>query len=233
METLNAQLQGIANGYTDSKNYAGIGWHIEKAGKVIAQGTAGTSDVDGSTPLKEDAIYRIYSMTKPVVSVMALLLIQRGQMRLSDFLMQYIPAFAESKVICAGGSEPPIRPITIEDLLTHRSGISYDFVPDCPVGKQYLEADLLHRVELSLAEFADRIASFPLAFQPGDRWNYSYSTDVLARVLEVVSGQSLDQLLQQNIFTPLGMGDTGFYVPDDQQHRLLPFFGLESIDLSF
>tara|TARA_R110001592_G_scaffold363396_2_gene687622 strand:+ start:39164 stop:40342 length:1179 start_codon:yes stop_codon:yes gene_type:complete len=233
MENLGARLQAVADGYIQSKCYAGIGWRVEKSGRVLAQGTSGTSDEARKTPLEDDAIYRIYSMTKPIVSVMASILIQRGQLRLSDFVMQFIPAFAATEVLCAGGTEPQMRPMTVEDLLTHRSGVSYDFVPDCPVGKRYLEADLLNSVQYSLAEFADVIAAFPLAFQPGTEWRYSYSTDVLARVLEVASGQSLDALLEENILAPLGMGDTGFYVPDDKQHRLMPLFGFDRIDLSF
>jgi len=233
MGKLDARLQEVADKYTQSRSYAGIVWQVQKSGETIAQGTSGTADEAGNAQLKQDAIFRIYSMTKPIVSVMALILIQRGQLRLSDFVMQFIPAFASTEVLCPGGTEPQMRPITIEDLLTHRSGISYDFVPDCPIGKRYLEADLLNSVEYSLAEFADVVAGFPLAFQPGTEWRYSYSTDVLARVLEVVSGQPLDELLEQNIMAPLGMGDTSFYVPDDRQHRLLPLFGFETIDLSF
>ena len=233
MESLNIRLQEIAEGYTNNNLYAGVGWRIEKAGKIIAKGTSGTSDDARKAPLEDDAIYRIYSMTKPVVSVMALLLIQRGQLRLSDFVMQFIPAFADTQVLCAGGTEPQMRPMTVEDLLTHRSGVSYDFIPDCPIASRYSEGDVLNRVELSLAEFADLIASFPLAFQPGSQWRYSFSTDVLARVLEVACGQSLDQLLEQSIFAPLDMGDTGFFVPGDKRDRLLPLFGFESIDLSY
>ena len=233
MDKMTARLQAVADKYTQSKAYAGIGWRVEKSGSLLAQGTSGTSDEAGKTPLQDDAIYRIYSMTKPIVSVMALLLIQRGQLRLSDFVMQYIPAFAATEVACAGGVEPQMRPITVEDLLTHRSGVSYDFIPDCPTGKRYRDADLLTAVNYSLAEFADVIAGFPLAFQPGSQWRYSYSTDVLARVVEVAGGQPLDELLEQNIFAPLGMADTGFYVPEDKQQRLLPLFGFETIDLSF
>ena len=232
-ENLNTRLQAIADGYTNQGLYAGVGWQVEKAGNIIASGTSGTSDEAGKVPLTDDAIYRIYSMTKPIVSVMALILIQRGQLRLSDFVMQYIPAFASTQVLCKGGTEPPTRPMTIEDLLTHRSGVSYDFVPDCPVAEKYSEIDLLNRVDKSLAEFTDLIASFPLASQPGSQWRYSLSTDVLARVLEVASGQPLDQLLEESIFTPLGMADTGFYVPEDKQARLLPLFGFETIDLSY
>ena len=232
MDHMSTRLQEIADGYTDSKLYAGIGWQVEKAGEIIAKGTSGTSDEGGNAPLKDDGIYRIYSMTKPIVSVMALILIQRGQLRLSDFVMQFIPAFAGTQVLCEGGTEPQMRPITVEDLLTHRSGMSYDFTPDCPIGKRLQEADVLNRVEHNLAEFADIIASYPLAFQPGTQWRYSYSTDVLARVLEVASGQSLDELLEQNIFAPLDMGDTAFYVPSEKQDRLMPFFGFEKLDLS-
>ena len=233
MTALDTRLQGVAEGYINQDLYAGIGWQVEKAGEVIALGAAGTSDEARQTPLGEDAIYRIYSMTKPIVSFMTLMLVERGQLRLSDFLMQHIPAFAGIQVLGEGGLERPARPVTIEDLITHRSGISYDFVPGCPIGKQYAELNLLNRVDLSLEEFANQIAEIPLAFHPGSEWRYSFSIDVLARVLEVASGQPIDQLLAENIFEPLGMADTGFSVPDEKQSRLLPLFGFESIDLSF
>ena len=146
--------------------------------------------------------------------------------------MQYIPAFATTQVLCDRGSEAPLRAITIEDLLTHRSGLSYDFVPNCPVAAQYAEIDLIKRTEQSLEEFANTIAEFPLAFQPGTQWRYSVATDVLARVLEVASGQSLDTLLEETLFGPLGMSDTGFYVPPEKQSRLVPLYGFETIDLT-
>ena len=233
MERLNACLQAVADGYIHRELYAGIAWHVEKDGRLISSGTAGSSDAAGQRPLAGDALYRIYSMTKPVVSVMAVILIERGQLRLSDFVEVYIPAFAGTEVLCDRGTEPPLRPMTIEDLLTHRSGLSYDFVPHCPVAERYSQIDLLNQVGRSLEEFADLLAGFPLAFHPGSRWHYSYSTDVLARVLEVASGQPLDQLLEENIFAPLGMGDTGFYVPGEKQSRLLPLYGFEKIDLSY
>ena len=233
MKPVEARLQAVADDYTGQNLYAGIAWHVEQAGKLIASGTSGTADEARKTPLGSDAIFRIYSMTKPVVSVMALILVQRGQLRLSDFVMRYIPSFANTQVLVEGGTEPPARPMTVEDLLTHRSGLSYDFVPDCPVAEQYSAIELIKRVEQSLAEFADTIASYPLAFHPGSQWRYSVATDVLARVLEVASGQPLDALLDENIFAPLQMGDTGFYVPQDKQARLLPLYGFETIDLSF
>lgn len=232
MKKVNKRLQAVADGYTGQNLYAGIGWHVEKAGKRIASGTSGSTDGTGKTPLGDDAIYRIYSMTKPVVSVMALMLIQRGQLRLSDFVMQYIPSFAATQVLVDGKTVAPARPMTVEDLLTHRSGLSYDFVPDCPVAAQYSEIDLINRVEQNLAEFADTIAGYPLASHPGSKWGYSVSTDVLARVLEVASGQSLDQLLEENIFAPLEMDDTGYYVPPHKRDRLVPLLGFEKIDLT-
>jgi len=232
MKQLEAALQGVADHYVKRNLYAGIAWQVERAGTVIASGTSGTSDTDRRIPLQEDAIYRIYSMTKPIVSFLALMLIERGQLRLSDFVMQYIPAFAGARVLCEGGTEAPVRPITVEDLVTHRSGISYDFVPGCPIAELYAEIGLLTRVDLSLQEFADQIAAIPLAFHPGSKWHYSFSIDVLARVLEVASGQPIDQLLEENIFQPLDMVDTGYSVAEENQSRLLPLFGFESIDLS-
>ena len=232
MKQLDRRLQEVADGYVNRDLYAGIAWRVEQAGNVIASGTSGTSDESRAVPLGEDAIYRIYSMTKPIVSFMALMLVERGQLRLSDFVQTYIPAFADCRVLREEGTEPPARPITVEDLLTHRSGISYDFVPGCPVARQYLEMDLLNRVDKSLAEFADQIATFPLAFHPGSQWRYSFSIDVLARVLEVAGGQPIDQLLAENIFKPLDMVDTGYCVPEEKRARLLPLFGFPSIDLS-
>ncbi len=233
MNKLNKQLQTVADGYTNQALYAGIGWHITQAGETIANGTSGFADEHRKAPLAEDAIYRIYSMTKPIVSFMAMMLIERGQLRLSDFVAQYIPAFATTQVLGESTLEPPARPMTIEDLLTHRSGLSYDFVPDCPIAQQYAASDLLNRVEKSLEEFADLIASFPLAFHPGSQWRYSFATDILARVLEVASGETIDALLEEAIFAPLDMIDTAYSVPDSKQGRLLPLFGLEKIDLSF
>jgi CubicO group peptidase (beta-lactamase class C family) len=233
MTALNSRLQDTADGYVNQDLYAGVAWRVEQSGEVIASGTSGTSDEERKTPLAEDAIYRIYSMTKPIISFMALMLVERGQLRLSDFVMQYIPAFADTRVLCEGGTEPQARPITVEDLLTHRSGISYDFVPGCPIGEQYAAIDLLNRVDLSLTEFAEQIAAIPLASHPGSEWRYSFSTDVLARVLEVASDQPIDQFLAENIFDPLNMVDTGYSVPEEKQARLLPLFGFESIDLSF
>ena len=232
-EILNPRLQAIAQGYVNQELYAGVAWHVERAGEVIASGTAGTSDQARETALSLDAIYRIYSMTKPVVSVMALMLIERGQLRLGDPVLQYIPAFAATEVLCEGGTEPPQRPMLVEDLLTHRSGLSYDFVPGCPVAEQYTDAGLLNGIDRNLEQFADFVASFPLAFHPGSCWRYSYATDVLAHVLEVASGQRLDLVLEENIFAPLDMIDTGFSVPQDKQARLLPLYGFEKIDLSW
>jgi CubicO group peptidase (beta-lactamase class C family) len=233
MNELSTRLQQIADGYTARNLYAGIAWQVEKEGELIASGASGANDEAGKIPLRDDGIYRIYSMTKPIVSLMALILIDSGRLRLSDFVLQYIPAFGRTEVLCDGGTEPPARPVTVEDLLTHRSGISYDFVPDCPVARRYLDSNLLNRVDLSLGEFADLIATFPLAFQPGSQWRYSYSTDVLARVLEVASGQPLDQLLAEQIFNRLGMADTGFAVSPEKQSRLLPLYGFKSIDLTY
>ncbi len=232
MTELNKRLQTIADGYTNSDLYAGVAWQVQQAGELIANGTSGTGDEAQESPLQEDAIYRIYSMTKPIVSLMALILVDNGRLRLSDFVLQYIPAFGATEVLSEGGTERPLRPITVEDLLTHRSGISYDFVPDCPIGQRYRENDLLNRVDLSLGEFAELIATFPLAFQPGSQWRYSFSIDVLARVLEVASGQPIDALLEEHIFKPLGMSDTGYSVSEAKQSRLLPFYGFESIDLT-
>jgi CubicO group peptidase (beta-lactamase class C family) len=195
---------------------------IVRHGKIAFYDAFGWLDPSTKTPLPKDAIFRIYSMSKPITSVAAMILVEQGKMLLSDPVQKYIPAFAETKVAVLKPDTqnvdlvPMARPITVQDLLRHTSGLTYGFLPGTPVAKIYQEANLFS-ADPTNARFADTIAKLPLAVQPGSSWNYSHSTDVLGRVIEVVSGKSLYQFEKENILDPLGMGDTGFSVPPAKQ----------------
>src|SRR6202163_2290761 len=169
-----------------------------------------------------DTIFGIYSMSKPIASAAAMMLVEDGKLSLDDPVSKYIPAFADAKVgvekrdengKTALALEPVDRPITIEDLLRHTSGLTYGFYGDSAVRKLYAQADLFNG-DADNAEFVERIARLPLADKPGTLWDYSHSTDVLGRVIEVVSGQSLFQFEKARLLDPLGMTETAFYVAD-------------------
>jgi CubicO group peptidase (beta-lactamase class C family) len=176
-----------------------------------------------------DTIFRLYSMSKPVTSVAAMMLVEDGKLRLDDPLSKYIPAFADVKVgvekCCENGKpalalEPINRPITIEDLLRHTSGLTYGFYGDSTVRKLYASSDLFEG-DFDNARFVERLARLPLAEQPETLWDYGHSTDVLGRVIEVVSGQSLFGFEKARLLDPLGMTDTAFYVADAVKQPLI------------
>jgi CubicO group peptidase (beta-lactamase class C family) len=175
--------------------------------------------------MKTDTIFRIASMSKPITSVAIMMLYEEGKLSLTDPVSRFIPAFKQQRVMGADGGAPENarRGMTIRDLLTHRSGLTYGFLNAGPVGNAYRQngvVDGLTTTEMTLAEGIDKLAAQPLISQPGAAWNYSLSTDVLGRVVEVASKQAFDVFLRERIFTPLGMTDTSFVVPDAKWSRL-------------
>lgn len=210
--------------YVDSAKLAGFIMFIARHGKVGYAQAVGSMDVANNVPMRTDGIFRIYSMTKPVIAVAALRLVDAGKLRLDDPVAKFIPGFATTPVF-AGGTpvnpvvRPPRRPITIEHLLTHTSGLTYGFFGNTPVDSIYLRANLLNYGR-TLEQFADSIARLPLAFSPGDAWNYSMALDVLGRVIEVASGRSLDRYLEDEIFAPLGMRETAFHASPVMDGRI-------------
>jgi CubicO group peptidase (beta-lactamase class C family) len=185
----------------------------------------GVRDVDGKRPMTADTIFRLYSMSKAVTSVAAMMLVEDGKLALDDPVSKYIPAFANVKVGVersdesgkpALAIEPARRPITIEDLLRQTSGLTYGFYGDSAVRKLYANSDMFEG-DFDNAVFADRIAKLPLAEQPGTLWDYGHSADVLGRVIEVISGQSLFEFEKQRLLDPLGMTETAFFVADATQ----------------
>lgn len=171
----------------------------------------------GGAPMTTDAIFRIYSMTKPIVSVAVMMLWEEGRLLLSDPIAKYIPAFATTQV--GIDKTPVVRAITVQDLLRHTSGLTYEFRGNSPVHKAYIEARVA-RLKQTNADHVATLAALPLLHQPGAHWEYSRSTDVLGRLVEVVSGQSLGAFLSQRILNPLGMTDTAFSVPENHHARV-------------
>jgi len=195
---------------------------IQQHCKPVHFATFGQRDADSHLPMTADTIFQVYSMTKAVTSVAAMMLVDEGKLSLDDPVEKYIPAFADAKVGVDDSDEagkrplrlvPLKRPITIRDLLRHTSGITYGFYGEGAVRKLYGDPKLFDG-DFDNAEFADRIAKLPLADQPGVRWDYGHSVDVLGRVIEVASGQSLFQFEKQRLFDPLGMTHTDYHVAD-------------------
>ena len=202
---------------------------IQQHGHPVYFESFGVRDVESRRSMTADTIFRIYSMSKPITSVAAMMLVEDGKLALHDPVAKYIPAFENVKVGVektdesgkpALALEPLNRPITIEDLLRHTSGLTYGFYGNNAVRRIYANSDMFDG-DFDNATFAERLARLPLAEQPGTRWDYGHSTDVLGRVIEVVSGQSLYQFDKQRLLDPLGMSETAFGVTDTtQQPRL-------------
>jgi len=198
---------------------------IQQHGKPVYLESFGVRDPATKLPITPETIFRLYSMTKPITSVAAMILIDEGRLSLDEPLSKYIPSFANAKIGIEKELDngnvalklvPANRPITIEDLMRHTSGITYGFYGTSLVRKTYQEFNI-YAGDPDNAEFAERIAALPLAEDPGTLWDYGHSTDVLGRVIEVVSGQSLLQFEKQKLLDPLRMTDTGFYVTDPRK----------------
>ena len=211
--------------YVDRGVYAGIATLIARRGQIVHAQEFGWLDKEARTPMSADTIVRLYSMTKPIVCTALMTLFEEGRFRLVDPLTKYIPAFGGVKVREADGAlVDPARPIMLRDLMTHTSGLTYHFVEETPVRKMYERARLLDAT-CSLEAAIDDLARFPLDFQPGSRWRYSVGIDVVARVVEVISGRPLGAFLGERLFEPLGMTDTAFGVAPENRHRLAAMYG--------
>jgi CubicO group peptidase (beta-lactamase class C family) len=193
---------------------------IERNGKTAYFNSFGVRDPGTKVPMTPDTIFRIYSMSKPITTVAAMMLVEEGKLQLDEPLSKYVPAFADVKVGVERKGEDgataldlvaPKRPITIQDLMRHTSGLTYGFFGEGLVKKAYVDAHLLAG-DVDNAQFVERLAKLPLVYQPGTTWDYSHSVDVLGRVIEVISGKSLYEFEKERILDPLGMKDTGFYV---------------------
>jgi CubicO group peptidase (beta-lactamase class C family) len=202
---------------------------IRQHDKPVYHEFFGVRDLATKLPMTDDTIFRLHSMTKPITSVVAMMLVDEGKLRLDDPVAKYIPSFAEAKVgvekKAANGDKtldlvPANRPITIVDLMTHTSGITYGFYGESMVRQLYRDAKI-YDGDFDNAEFVERIARLPLAVQPGTEWDYGHSTDILGRIIEVVSGKPLLQFEKDNLLGPLGMTNTSFFVSDPAKFKMI------------
>jgi CubicO group peptidase (beta-lactamase class C family) len=218
--------------YVDEGRMPGFLVAVSRGGRVAHLTTHGRRDLAADLPVETDTLWRIYSMTKPVTAIAALLLVEEGRLSLDDPVARYLPAFADARVYESGsGAGTVTRPAEqqplIRHLMTHTAGLTFAFYHSHPVDALYLEAGLESSVLMGsdLAQTVDTYASLPLQFEPGTQWNYSVASNVLGRVIEVVSGQPLDTFFAERIFRPLGMTDAGFCVSDEQAPRLSELYG--------
>jgi CubicO group peptidase (beta-lactamase class C family) len=222
------KIQAAMEAYVDERKIAGISTAALRRGQLIQSGCYGMLDIEAGKPLQPDSIFRIYSLTKPVTAVALLMLIEEGDLKLDDPISRYFPRLGQLKVYArdAAGKTtvaPIEREITIWHLLTHTSGLAYGYGVDAhPVEKMYQAAGLFSDIvtlQMSLQEMILTVAHLPLAAQPGAVWRYSIAYDVLGHLIEVVTDKPFDAFLQERIFRPLAMTDTGFFVPKDKQQR--------------
>src|SRR6195952_61210 len=202
---------------------------IQQRGKPVYHEIFGTQDTVSKVPITDKTIFRLSSLTKAITSVVAMELSQAGKLNPDDPVSKYIPSFADTKVGIEKKAEdgtktlelvPQTRPMTVLDLLRHTSGITYGFYGDSLVRKTYKDANI-YAGDFDLAEFAERIAKLPLHNQPGALWQYGHSTDILARIMEIVSGKSLFEIEKEKLLNPLGMSNTDFFVPEPERLKLL------------
>jgi CubicO group peptidase (beta-lactamase class C family) len=244
-----SQVDVLFQDHVDRKQIAGAVALVARHGKVAYLKAFGSQDVEAGTPMSPDAIFRIASMSKAITSTAVMILADQGRIDIADPVSRYLPEFkfmnvavakpksdgkkaADGKAAPAGSSGdydivPAYRPITIRDLLSHTSGLCYRFRNHPLVGRNYVAADIcdgLNKSDHSLAENVRRLAAIPLANQPGTAWEYGLSTDVLGRLVEVVSGQSLEAFFAERIFNPLKMNDTYFVLPEGKRSRLAALY---------
>ncbi|KPI27836.1 beta-lactamase [Actinobacteria bacterium OV320] len=217
--------------FVDEGRLPGFLVAVSRGGRVAHLTTHGHRDIAAGLPVEADTLYRIYSMTKPVTSVAALILVEEGRLGLDDPVADHLPAFGDQRVYVAGSgadltTRPVGQPLLVKHLMTHTAGLTFAFYHCHPVDALYREAGLESAVlpGSDLAGTVEAYARLPLQFEPGTQWNYSVATNVLGRIIEVVSGRPLDEFVAERIFRPLGMPDAGFQVTDEQAGRLAELY---------
>jgi CubicO group peptidase (beta-lactamase class C family) len=215
------------NRYVESEKLAGVVTCLARKGNIFYQEKFGYQNLETKIPISYDSIFRIYSMSKPITSTALMMLYEDALFNLTDPISQYIPSFDDVKVWKVDGEwETPSRPITIQDLLRHTAGLSYGVfdTSNSPVDKLYDEADLFNN-DIKNEELVSRISKLPLMFHPGEKWHYSVATDVIGYLVEVLSGKSLGDFMQERIFDPLQMADTAFQIDPSKLDRFCTLYG--------
>ena len=211
--------------YIDAGRFPGTQVLVYRRGKIVHSAVQGFADVERKVPVRDDTIFRIYSMTKPITSVAFMMLVEEGRVALDEPVHKYIPEWKNLGVFQAGTApafltKPPARPMLIVDLLRHTSGLTYGFQQRSNVDAAYREQKIGEVVKAgTLQTMIDDLAKIPLEFSPGEAWNYSVATDVIGYLVGKISGMPFEQFLKERIFNPLGMNDTDFFVPADKVHR--------------
>jgi CubicO group peptidase (beta-lactamase class C family) len=221
--------QAAMQRYIDTDLLSGISWAVLEGRDLVDVNCVGWADKEAQTPLRTDHIFRAFSNTKLVTSCAALLLYEEGKLGLDDHIEHFIPQLGNRKVLRPGATslddtEPAKSSITIRQLLSHSSGLSYGFFDPGTAIYKALNERGVHNPMSTLADMVDVLADMPLIYQPGTSWEYSLATDVTSRLVEVVSGQSFDAFIKARIFDPLGMVDTGFFVPEKAHNRLVAYY---------
>ena len=211
--------------YIDAGRFPGTQLLVYRRGKIVHSTVQGFADLERKAPLKDDTIFRIYSMTKPLTSVAFMMLVEEGRVALDEPVHKYIPEWKNLGVFLAGTNpafltRPPTRPMLIVDLLRHTSGLTYGFQQRSNVDAAYRENKIGEVIKAgTLQTMIDDLAKIPLEFSPGEAWNYSVATDVVGYLIGKISGKPFEQFLKERILDPLGMNDTAFFVPEDKVHR--------------
>jgi CubicO group peptidase (beta-lactamase class C family) len=223
-----ARLDASMKSLVDAKKLAGLVTVLARHGKIVEEKTYGYADVAGQKPMQKDTIVRIYSMTKPITGIAMMMLYEEGKWKPSDPIARYIPEFRDLKVYSGVDKDgkptldKPGHAPTMGELMSHSAGFTYGFFGSTPVDKMYQEADLLNSP--TLQEFIGRLAKLPLLYQPGEGWVYSVSVDIQGYLVEKLSGKPFADFLRDRIFLPLGMNDTGFYVPAEELDRVATIY---------
>ncbi len=224
------QVHDAVKALIDKKEMAGAVIAVARKGKIVMFEAQGEMEVGSGRPMKPDAIVRIFSMTKPITTVAAMILVEEGKIGLDDPVATYVPEFKALRVHAGkADSDETVaatHELTMRDLMRHTAGLTYGAFSDGPVDKMYRARNVLSR-DGTLKDMMEKLGRTPLMFQPSTRWHYSVATDVLGRVVEVASGKPLDEFFAERIFTPLDMKDTGFYVPADKLDRFAASHGLD------
>jgi len=213
-----AKVDAVMDNLVKEKKLAGGIVMIARKGKVVHLKSHGLMDVEAQKPMRDDALLRIYSMSKSITTAAALILFDEGKLKLEDPVSKYIPELKGCQVIGKDGPFVPEHPMTVRDLMLHTSGLTYGMSGVEASDKKYRELNIMD-FNSTLAQMGAKLGDIPLIFAPGTDWSYGISTDVLGRVVEVASGQTLDKFFQERIFAPLEMTDTAFYVPADKVDR--------------
>jgi CubicO group peptidase (beta-lactamase class C family) len=229
------RIDAVLQGYVSRGQLPGVSVLIARHGKVVYLKSFGSQDIEAHRPMRDDTVVRIYSMSKPISAAATMAAYEEGKFLLSDPVSKYVPELAHMNVYKSGEGDtiktvPAVRPMTIDNLMTHTAGFTFSFQSSTPVSKLYQKAGLLSGRWLqndtfhSLDEFAAKLATVPLVHQPGEAWHYGTGFDIAALIIQRTSGESFGKFLHQRILDPLGMADTDFYVPQDKTGRFASLY---------